>query len=254
MIINKSSYERGFAHGTLYKMYDINLIPKTTQRNSGGPTSFIKNTDKFGKVFNEALDRDGLPHVGTLVRKGDPLYCTLEPDGHFNIHAWKTNEDGYIDQVRILDTDKEGRGITYATIKIRFNRNPVIGDKFSSRHGQKGTLSRLWPQIDMPFSESGITPDVIINPNAFPSRMTIGMLVESMAGKSGSLHAIYQDGSPFQFNEQNTAVKHFGDQLVKAGYNYFGNEPMYSGTTGQIFNADIYLGVSVQLMVHLNLI
>jgi DNA-directed RNA polymerase I subunit RPA2 len=185
----------------------------------------------------------------------------LEPNGSFSLHAWKTNEDGYIDQVRILETDKEGRGITYATIKIRFNRNPVIGDKFSSRHGQKvnetihkgnaqGTLSRLWPQIDMPFSESGMTPDVIINPNAFPSRMTIGMLVESMAGKSGSLHAIYQDGSPFQFNEQNTAVKHFGDQLVKAGYNYYGNEPMYSGTTGQIFQADIYLGVMYFCVTH----
>ncbi len=107
----------------------------------------------------------------------------------------------------------------------------------------KGTLSKLWPQIDMPFTESGMTPDVIINPNAFPSRMTIGMLVESMAGKSGALHAMTQDGTPFRFNEKNTAVNLFGEQLVKAGYNYYGNEPMYSGVTGEIFAADIYIGV-----------
>lgn len=84
-------------------------------------------------------------------------------------------------------------------ITLRITRAPVIGDKFSSRHGQKGVCSQKWPAIDMPFSESGMQPDIIINPHAFPSRMTIGMLVESMAGKAGAMHGLAQDATPFQF-------------------------------------------------------
>lgn len=114
----------------------------------------------------------------------------------------------------------------------------------------------------MPFSESGMQPDIIINPHAFPKRMTIGMLVESMAGKAGAMHGLAQDATPFKlvvtgwqtqnnkltqsihrFTEEDTAINYFGEQLLAAGYNYHGNEPMYSGITGQEFAADIYIGV-----------
>lgn len=95
----------------------------------------------------------------------------------------------------------------------------------------------------MPFSESGMQPDIIINPHAFPSRMTIGMFVESLAGKAGALHGVCQDSTPFQFDEEHTAADYFGHQLKKAGYNYHGNEPMYSGITGEELYADIYIGV-----------
>jgi DNA-directed RNA polymerase I subunit RPA2 len=131
------------------------------------------------------------------------------------------------------------------SVTLRFPRNPVIGDKFSSRHGQKGVLSILWPQTDMPFSESGICPDVIINPHAFPSRMTIGMLIESMAGKSGACHGMFQSATPFSFHESGDkiAVDYFGEQLQKAGYSYYGSEPLYSGVSGCLMQADLYIGV-----------
>eukprot|EP01156_Anaeramoeba_ignava_P017810 Anaeramoba_ignava/a90072_53.p1 GENE.a90072_53~~a90072_53.p1 ORF type:complete len:1135 (+),score=342.28 a90072_53:1006-4410(+) len=113
----------------------------------------------------------------------------------------------------------------------------------SSRHGQKGVLSWLWPEMEMPFSESGLRPDIIINPHAFPSRMTIGMLIESMAGKVGSVYGEYQDATPFNFDEENRAVDYFGKKLLEAGYNYYGNEVLYSGVNGNELHADIFFGV-----------
>ena len=97
----------------------------------------------------------------------------------------------------------------------------------------------------MPFSESGVTPDVIINPHAFPSRMTIGMLIESMAGKSGALHGNFQDATPFQFHESGdiVSVDYFGEQLQAAGYNYYGSEALYSGVSGCVMQADLYIGL-----------
>lgn len=206
--------------------------------------------------FHDTLSIDGLPHVGTRLQEGDAYYCILdEVTGKEKIGRNKEKEPHYIQAVRALGPkdDKTGSSsrkggrehIERVSITMRVNRNPVIGDKFSSRHGQKGVLSILWPQADMPFSESGISPDVIINPHAFPSRMTIGMLIESMAGKSGALHGMYQDATPFSFHESGDkiAIDHFGEQLQAAGYNYYGSEPLYSGVSGCIMQADLYIGI-----------
>eukprot|EP01114_Cavostelium_apophysatum_P011466 TRINITY_DN2573_c0_g1_i3.p1 TRINITY_DN2573_c0_g1~~TRINITY_DN2573_c0_g1_i3.p1 ORF type:complete len:1133 (+),score=312.71 TRINITY_DN2573_c0_g1_i3:209-3607(+) len=242
MIINKSSFERGFGHGTIYKSDPIDLNPPGHRRDA--EKVYFCNRTPEGKLHVEGLDEDGLPFPGSTLEVGRPYYCTYNPETHkFDVTNYK-GETCLVDQVRVVGRGGKGNDvITHAIIKLRLDRMPVIGDKFASRHGQKGILSQLWPEVNMPFSESGMTPDVIINPHAFPSRMTIGMLVESMAGKSGAMHGIYQNSTPFSFDEENRAVDYFGEELVKAGYNYYGNEPMYSGVNGTVFNADIYLGV-----------
>ncbi|EDO30235.1 predicted protein, partial [Nematostella vectensis] len=144
--------------------------------------------------------------------------------------------------VKIIGDETGDKTLSKACIKLRIQRNPIIGDKFSSRHGQKGICSQKWPVKNMPFSESG-TPDIIFNPHGFPSRMTIGMMIESMAGKSAALNGHVYDATPFTFSEDDSAIDYFGKLLVKSGYDYFGTERLYSGIDGREFEADIFMGV-----------
>ncbi|KAL1406093.1 hypothetical protein Q8F55_007776 [Vanrija albida] len=245
MILNKSAHERGFGYGTVYKSDIFDL--KDVNRSARGPPTlhFALGRDvKEDHSWREFLDNDGLPRIGTRVKAGDPL-CSYVDDvtGRTKVHKYKGDETAYIDEVRVLGSDSGDSELQKIHIKLRIPRSPTIGDKFSSRHGQKGVCSQKFPAIDMPFTESGMQPDVIINPHAFPSRMTIGMFVESLAGKAGALHGNSQDATPFKFSDADRPQDFFGEQLLAAGYNYHGNEPMYSGITGEELRADIYIGV-----------
>lgn len=244
-IISKSSYERGYGYGTIYKVEWVDLLEKNSLKDS--LFGFRDNdeelciTETMWEKIEPWIDVDGLPKVGVKVAEDDPIYAiTDNVTKRVKIVKYK-GETAYIDQVRLIGTDKDY--LTKISIKYRIPRPPIIGDKFSSRHGQKGVISQKWPTIDMPFSSTGIIPDVIINPHAFPSRMTIGMFIESLAGKAGALHGHFQDATPFQYDEKNTPADYFGHQLLKAGFNYHGNEEMYSGITGEPFKASIYQGV-----------
>jgi len=183
---------------------------------------------------------------GEAIQYGEPVCCIVDTiSGEHRIIKHKSEEKAYVETVRVLGSSSNTNKSTARKVSItmRYPRKPVIGDKFSSRHGQKGTLSVLWPQENMPFSESGMSPDVMINPHAFPSRMTIGMLLESMAGKAGAMHGHFQDATPFQFHEEHRAVDYVGQQLLKSGYNYYGSEPLYSGISGRVMQCDIFIGV-----------
>ncbi|KAF9478398.1 DNA-directed RNA polymerase I polypeptide 2 [Pholiota conissans] len=250
MILNKSAHERGFAYGTVYKSTTVDLKDMRGASKSPSPSLHFgvgRDIPTSGEKMHECfdyIDFDGLPFVGTRLTTGTIMAAYIDDTtGRTKFVKYKGDELAYVDQVRLLGSDAGDSELQKIHLTLRITRAPVIGDKFSSRHGQKGVCSQKWPAVDMPFSESGMQPDVIINPHAFPSRMTIGMLVESMAGKAGAMHGIAQDATPFKFTEQDTAIDYFGKQLTAAGYNYYGNEPMYSGITGQEFAADIYLGV-----------
>ena len=257
VIINKSSYERGFGHGTMYKtqVFDVSgrqqrmrkshefirLPPIAAKINvATAQGRSLSDAQKFAQ-----LGPDGVIAVGTQVTKGTPLVCIYnEASGSHRFESHKSTEPAVVDEVRFIGNDSgAGDGVRTVSVKLRYDRNPVVGDKFASRHGQKGVLSWLWPQADMPFSGSGINPDIIINPHAFPSRMTIGMLLESMAGKTCALAGKTQDSTPFKFDEKQRAVDYVGSQLRAAGYNYYGTEELYSGVAGCKMQADVFIGV-----------
>ncbi|CCJ29126.1 unnamed protein product [Pneumocystis jirovecii] len=243
LVINKSSYERGFAYATIYKSEKVDLGQK---RKKGEQIiyHFGFGNDKLHPKWLEKLDADGLPMIGVKLEEGDPLAAYFnETTGKTIIQEYHGTEDVFVEEVRLLGNDSGDMECQCIHIKLRIARPITIGDKFSSRHGQKGVCSQKWPAADMPFSESGIQPDIIINPHAFPSRMTIGMFIESMAGKAGALHGLIEDSTPFIFNEENTAADYFGKQLIKAGYAYNGSETFYSGITGDIMEVEIFVGI-----------
>lgn len=250
LVINKASIERGFAHGVVYVNSRVNLDDTIAGRES----SFLPlKSDERSDA--DVVDEDGLPSVGGRVKFGTTLYgrggkraSVSARDVQWEKH--KMVEEGSVDNVLVYDSDmyknvrsSRGEGIREANIRIRIPRRPSVGDKFASRAGQKGTMSAAWPSEDMPFSESGMQPDILFNPNGFPSRMTIGMMVEVMSGKSGALHGTFNDSTPFQFDEDVRAVDFFAEQLVKAGYQYSGNETLYSGYTGEPLQVEIFTGI-----------
>jgi DNA-directed RNA polymerase I subunit RPA2 len=227
----------------------------------------------------DRIDSDGLPHVGAVLYPGQAYACTLDTaTGRASASKLKGEEVAVVDRVTVIGAGGGGSagaggggarrggggsaastpGIARANVVMRLHRPPVVGDKFSSRHGQKGVLSRQWPDADMPYCEAtGVRPDLLINPHAFPSRMTIGMLVESLASKAGALNGQFVDATPFAgmgYDDEEGGERGkgtgpsthpavaFGAALEAAGFSRSGAETMVCGSTGERFAADVFIG------------
>ena len=148
---------------------------------------------------------------------------------------YRTNEESYVDKNFI---DRNGDGYNFCKVRVRTVRQPLLGDKFSSRHGQKGTIGNIIPEEDMPFTSDGLKPDIIINPHAIPSRMTIAQLKETLLGKVLLELGLFGDGTSFGELDIKDICKH----LQSAGYESNGNQRMYNGLTGETLESTVFIG------------
>ena len=257
LLINKGSIDRGMALVTVYhteKDEDKQKINGDEEIRCKPDPSKTKGM-KMGN-YNKVNSKGMIPE-NTLVENRDVIISKVTPikenrNDHTKIikyedqsKIYKTVEETYIDKNYV---DRNGGGYNFAGVRLRAVRKPVIGDKFSSRHGQKGTVGNIIPECDMPFTSNGITPDIIINPHAIPSRMTIGQLKETVLGKVLIELGLFGDGTAFGKLE----VKDICDELIKVGYEAHGNELLYNGLTGEQHDCSVFMGpVFYQRLKHM---
>lgn len=244
VIINQSAIDRGLFNSTFYRSY------KDEERKdqlSGLEDNFCKpdmNKLLHPKPCNyDKLNENGLVKKNTYVSSDDiiigkttPLMQKNKDYGYRDSSiAPRSNENGFIDDNLIgINND----GFRFCNTRLRKSKIPQIGDKFSSRHGQKGTVGMVYRQEDMPRTKDGIVPDIIMNPHAVPSRMTIAQLLECILGKTCSQLGFCGDGTGFN----NTDVNDIINALEKSGYEGTGNEVLYDGFTGDQLKTSIYIG------------
>lgn len=261
LLINRGSIERGFATITVYKTErdedkqkingdeEIRGIPDKTKTKGMkmGNYSKLHESGVVPKntviVNHDVIISKSIPIKGT---KRTPLNA-IKYEDHSRVFRLMNNDDKHVVDKTCID--RNGDGYQFASVTIRNLRMPVIGDKFSSRHGQKGTVGLIIDEQDMPFTASGIRPDIIINPHAIPSRMTIGQLKETLMGKTLVEIGILGDGSPFS---DEWSVESLRDELLKQGFEQNGNELMYNGQTGEQHECSVFMGpVFYQRLKHM---
>ncbi len=246
VIINKASIERGMFRTVAFRT----VIVEESRRNIKTTECIrLPSEDIRKKYYNYSkLDKDGIIRQGVYVDEKDVIVGkvttkaskTDTEDSDVSVVV-KSNEVGFVDKVFVTTTTD---GYKMVKIKIRSVRIPEIGDKVASTHGQKGTIGALLPQEDMPFScSSGIVPDIILNPAAIPSRMTINYILEGVLGKAATMEGdSCPDATPFTSNSVDIA-RSLAERLHKSGFKYDGTEVMYSGFTGKPLVAQIFSGV-----------
>ena len=250
VIINKGSIDRGFGRSTYYRPAVAEEL-----RYSGGLMDSVCVPDKDVKGYKSEhdyrfLEGDGVIYPEASVKEEDVLIGKTSPPRFLsNLEEYslasnirressvslRHGEEGVVDFVCLTENEEGNKLIQ---VRIRDQRIPEIGDKFVSRHGQKGVVGLIVPEADMPFTASGIVPDLLFSPHGIPSRMTISHLIELIGGKSAALTGRIIDGTTFSGEPEEVIRK----ELMSLGFNETGTETMYNGVTGEIFEAKIYVG------------
>jgi len=258
LVFSKSSVERGLGKSIFFRVYESETKQYLGGERDRFETPEAGTTGFRGETYYRSLEPDGVIRCEADVSGSDVLVGRTSPPRFleeykdFEIRGptrrdtsvtMRPSEKGIVDTIFLTETSQ---GSKIVKVKIRDTRTAELGDKFASRHGQKGVIGMLIPQEDMPFTEDGIVPDIIINPHAIPSRMTIGQFAEALAGKVAALRGEAVNGTPF-VNENPAELR---KTLEKLGFHHSGRETLYSGTTGQKLQSDIYVGVVYYQKLH----
>jgi DNA-directed RNA polymerase II subunit RPB2 len=256
VIFNRASVERGMFSSTFYRTYkEHNCRNHSTGEEEcyfcpgapGSPAPVLKSHCRYGK-----LARDGFVPVNTHVSGGDVIVGKCMPRKHKGAVGHKdtsvavrSSEHGFVDlncHNNNHFTTVNAEGYSFCKVRLRSTRVPVVGDKFSSRHGQKGTVGCVRDEADMPFGALGIVPDVIVNPHAIPSRMTVGQLKETICGKAAceTGGAVGTEASPFAADRMGEVFA----ALQEAGFDRHCDEVMYDGLTCRPLRVCLFVGVA----------
>ncbi len=250
VILNKASVERGFARSTYYRPAIAEEL-----RYSGGLVDEVSVPNKDVKGYRtehdyRLLEGDGIIYPEAVVKEGDVVIGKTSPPrflsalDEYNLSAatrressisMKHGEGGVVDFILITENEE---GNKLVQVRVRDQRIPEIGDKFTSRHGQKGIVGLIVPQSDIPFSANGIVPDLIFSPHSIPSRMTISHLIEIVGGKVGALAGRFVDGTIFAAEPE----EKLREELLALGFRDDGTETFYNGHTGEKMQARIFVG------------
>ncbi len=250
IIINKGSVERGVGRSTYFKPFSVEEL-----RYSGGLMDdiCIPEKDISGYKTEKAykfLEQDGIVYSEAKLDTGEVIIGKTSPPrflGEVEEFSFAANtrresssivgegQEGIVDMVIVTENEEGNKLIR---VRLRNQRIPEVGDKFTSRHGQKGVLGLIVPETDLPFTASGIKPDIIHSPHSIPSRLSISHLIELLAGKVGALSGRFVDGTTFNSEPE----KSLREELLSLGFRDNGEEVMYNGITGEVMKSRVFIG------------
>jgi len=250
IILNQGSIQRGLARSSYFRPSIAEEL-----RYAGGLVDEVSIPDKDVKGYKSEkdyryLEGDGIISQEAQIKEGDVIIGKTSPPrflsslDEYNLASStrressvsvKHGEKGVVDFVLITENEE---GNKLVQVRVRDQRIPEVGDKFTSRHGQKGVVGLIVPEGDIPFSSSGIKPDLIFSPHGIPSRMTISHLIELVGGKVGALNSRYINGTTFDAEPEEKLRK----ELLSLGFRENGTETLYNGETGEQYQAKIYMG------------